>query len=64
LAQGALFLLLFSAEKAAQGARVLESVAALNAEIEFVEWQSYIDGSEPTAAAPRCRHGAGYSPSA
>jgi hypothetical protein len=33
---------LFSAEKAAQGARVLELVAALNAEVEFVEWQPYI----------------------
>jgi hypothetical protein len=35
-------LLLFSAEKAAQGARVLELVAALNAEVEFVEWQPSI----------------------
>jgi hypothetical protein len=42
LAEGALFLLLFLAEKAAQGARVLELVAALNAEVEFVEWQPYL----------------------
>jgi hypothetical protein len=35
-------LLLFSAEKAAQGTRVLELVAALNDEVDFVEWRPYI----------------------
>jgi hypothetical protein len=38
-ARRSLFLLLSSEEKAAQGARAFELVAALNAEVEYVEWQ-------------------------
>jgi hypothetical protein len=64
----ALFAAFFPAEKAAQGVRVLELVAALNSEVDLLNGGllsfSRRDGSEPTAAAPRYRHGAGSSPPA